>query len=56
MNIRQANTNDIDQLSILFDSYRVFYRKESNLQQAKEFLGDRINCDNYQCLWIASRN
>ncbi len=43
MNIRKANIHDIAQLSILFDAYRVFYEKESNVELAKIFLSDRIN-------------
>lgn len=43
MNIRKANIDDIAQLSILFDAYRVFYEKKSEIEQAKIFLFDRIN-------------
>lgn len=31
MNIRDANITDIDNLSVLFNSYRMFYGKESNI-------------------------
>lgn len=40
--IRFAEITDIDQLSGLFDAYRVFYHKESDLPAAKTFLTDRI--------------
>ncbi|WP_109300746.1 GNAT family N-acetyltransferase [Aquimarina sp. AU474] len=42
MEIRQANLKDIPQLSLIFDSYRVFYRKKPDVNSAKAFLGDRI--------------
>lgn len=32
----------LDQLSLLFDAYRIFYRKESNVDQAKQFMKERI--------------
>ena len=43
MNIRDANITDIDNLSVLFNSYRMFYGKESNIEIAKEFISSRIN-------------
>lgn len=39
---RKAGLADIEQLSVLFDGYRVFYQKESDLTLAKEFLKERI--------------
>ena len=43
MNIREAETSDLDQLSKLFDSYRMFYGKESNIDIAKKFLESRLS-------------
>ena len=43
MNIREAKKSDLDQLSILFDSYRVFYGKESNIDISKNFLESRLS-------------
>lgn len=40
--IRAATLNDLNQLSVLFDEYRVFYKCESNLQSAAAFLAERI--------------
>ncbi|NLR94688.1 GNAT family N-acetyltransferase [Flammeovirga agarivorans] len=40
--VRQATANDLDQLSVLFDGYRVFYRKTSDLSAARAFLAERI--------------
>ena len=43
MNIREAETSDLDQLSKLFDSYRMFYGKESNIDISKKFLESRLS-------------
>ena len=40
--IRKAEIHDIDALAQLFDAYRVFYEKESDLPAAKTFLLERI--------------
>ena len=42
MNIRVATQSDIDQLSQLFDQYRIFYRKASDVEGAIEFLSKRL--------------
>lgn len=42
---RQATVKDLDQLALLFDQYRVFYEKESDVEQAKKFLTARIEND-----------
>jgi len=42
MNIREAKNSDITQLSRLFDGYRVFYRKDSDVNGAAKFLIDRL--------------
>ena len=42
MIIRQATLLDLDQLAILFDAYRVWYRQTSNLEKAKQFLKERL--------------
>ena len=42
MLVRKADTKDIEQLSKLFDEYRVFYRKDGDLNGAKVFLTDRM--------------
>ena len=43
MIIRDAKISDIDNLSTLFNSYRVFYKKDSNLNIAKDFISCRID-------------
>ena len=41
--IQQATLSDIDDLSLLFDAYRVFYKKESDVTGAKQFLSERMS-------------
>jgi GNAT superfamily N-acetyltransferase len=41
-NIRKASQEDILQLSQLFDEYRMFYHKTSDLSGAQEFLSERL--------------
>ena len=43
MNYRKATSKDLKQLSLLFDGYRIFYRKESDITSAQEFLSERIS-------------
>ena len=42
MQIRETKNRDIEQLAELFDEYRVFYRNDSDVNAAKNFLADRI--------------
>ncbi|PCJ67589.1 MAG: GNAT family N-acetyltransferase [Bacteroidetes bacterium] len=42
MHYRKANNKDIDSLSQLFNNYRVFYKKESDIEGAKKFLSERL--------------
>jgi GNAT superfamily N-acetyltransferase len=41
----QANLNHLDDLAVLFDAYRVFYKKETDLDAAKKFLRERLAND-----------
>jgi GNAT superfamily N-acetyltransferase len=43
--IRPATIQDVLQLSKLFDLYRIFYRKQSDVEGAKKFLSERIRND-----------
>jgi ribosomal protein S18 acetylase RimI-like enzyme len=43
MEIFEATQFDLKQLSILFDAYRVFYGKESDINAAKIFISERLN-------------
>ena len=42
MLIRRAKKKDIDQLSILFDKYRIFYKQQSDVKNARSFLKRRM--------------
>ncbi|MEH7012142.1 GNAT family N-acetyltransferase [Neobacillus niacini] len=42
MSIRKATLNDLNSLTSLFDSYRVFYQQESNFEGARSFLKERL--------------
>lgn len=42
MEIKQASIDELDQIVLLFDAYRVWYRKESDLEAAKLFLDARL--------------
>src|SRR5689334_11308400 len=43
MKIIQATINEISSLAKLFDEYRVFYGKDSDIESAKKFLSERIS-------------
>ena len=42
MRVREAKLSDLKNLSVLFNSYRMFYGKKFDLEVAKEFLRSRI--------------
>ena len=42
MIIRRAKKKDIDDLSILFDKYRIFYKQNSDISNARSFLKKRM--------------
>ena len=42
MNYRRATANDLNQVAKLFDAYRVFYRKDSDINGATAFLTQRF--------------
>jgi GNAT superfamily N-acetyltransferase len=42
MKFRSASINDLEQIAELFDNYRVFYEKASDIEAAKKFLSERI--------------
>jgi ribosomal protein S18 acetylase RimI-like enzyme len=42
MSIQVATINDLHSLTPLFDSYRGFYKQESNLEAARHFLKERL--------------
>ena len=42
MIIRRAKKKDIDQLSVLLDKYRIFYKQQSDVGSARSFLKKRM--------------
>lgn len=40
--IRQAGKDDLEAVSGLFDGYRVFYERDSDLEGARQFIADRL--------------
>ncbi|MFN6560709.1 MAG: GNAT family N-acetyltransferase [Nostoc sp. ChiSLP01] len=42
MEVFLANINHLENLSILFDRYRIFYNQASDIKAAKEFLKERF--------------
>jgi len=40
--IEHATVKEVNELALLFDQYRVFYQKPSDVEAAKRFLKDRI--------------
>jgi len=53
--IRRATTNDLPQLSQLFDAYRVFYRKPSDITRASNFLNERMK-ENDSVVFVDDEN
>lgn len=42
LSVRRAGPGDLDALAPLFDGYRVFYRKPSDPEAARQFMADRL--------------
>ena len=42
MIIRRAKKKDIEKLSVLFDKYRIFYKQQSDIDNARSFLKKRM--------------
>ena len=55
MDIIQAKIEHLDDLALLFDAYRVFYKQDSNLESAKQFLKARIQ-NNESIIYLAYLN
>lgn len=45
MQIIQATSAHLDEITRLFDAYRVFYRKPSDVDGARQFLAERLNLE-----------
>ena len=55
MTVREATHGDLDSLAKLFDGYRLFYRKHSDVAAAKSFLSDRMK-NNESVIYVAEEN
>jgi GNAT superfamily N-acetyltransferase len=55
MQVRKGQLADLDQLAALFDSYRRFYDKPSDLAGARLFLSDRISRNESQ-IYVAEED
>ena len=55
MNILKVTLNELDQVSQLFNQYRMFYGQASNLEGAKEFIKERIE-NNESVIFLALEN
>src|SRR5690349_17530868 len=53
--IRNATTHDLVQLARLFNAYRVFYKKESDIEAATLFLKERMN-KNESVIFVSLNN
>jgi len=56
MIFRKATINDLNQLTELFNNYRVFYRKEANINEAKTFLSERIKNNDAEIFVAENKN
>lgn len=54
-NTRKATVEDLDQLAELFDQYRVFYHKESDIRSAENFLRERVENGDSE-IFVAEEN
>ena len=50
MEIVLAKFEDLEEVSRLFDQYRVFYKKSSNIEAARTFLQERFQKTSPLCL------
>ena len=50
--IKKASIEDLESIAVLFDAYRVFYRKESDLDSAVVFIKERI-INNESIIYLA---
>ncbi|WP_414052739.1 GNAT family N-acetyltransferase [Macrococcus animalis] len=55
MKIRLFMISDLNQVAILLDEYRMFYKKESNLEACKQFIEERYHNDE-SIIFVAEEN
>ncbi len=52
LEIRKATIEDLDDLAVMFDLYRVFYNHPSDVEACKQFLQERMD-NNQSVIYIA---
>jgi ribosomal protein S18 acetylase RimI-like enzyme len=50
--VRKATLQDLDELSILFNAYRIFYKQQGDIAAAREFLSERL-LSNESVIYVA---
>lgn len=55
MQITQATIEQIEPVAYLFDSYRVFYRQQSDLERARKFIQERFERQD-SVIFLATKN
>ena len=55
MKILEADILNLEKLTKLFDAYRVFYKKDSDLSEAESFLKERIE-NNESTIYVAEED
>lgn len=55
MNIHKATMKDLEGIATLFNNYRMFYKQESNIEGAKDFVQERIE-QNESVIFVAVQN
>ena len=53
---RKATNEDLNQVAKLFDGYRVFYRKESDINGAKQFINQRLTQNDSEIIVAENEN
>lgn len=53
--IRKADFNDLEALALLFDQYRIFYEKQSDVSGARNFLSQRMD-NSESVIFVAVKN
>jgi GNAT superfamily N-acetyltransferase len=56
MEVRKSNIDDLDDLAGLFNAYRIFYKKETDIKTAREFLKERLTKNESEIFVVFSDN
>lgn len=47
--------DDLSQLAQLFDEYRMFYHKTSDISGAEQFISERLESKDSEILWLMKK-